>query len=187
MSLLCLFPTAILRRADASKLKPVVLRPAFYGMLMFQQAVGQGAILLPKQQLTGPADTPNIKLWPLKDTTTGELRLVIINKHPKLAATQVLKLSPDTTGVSSSNSRGYQSTAQLSRLVAQGDDPLSATTGISLAGRYYAAGCVEQGHDATLLLEADAGPSKQLSWSIYLPPGSATLVRIQQQQQQQQR
>jgi hypothetical protein len=45
---------------------------------------------------------------------------------------------------------------------------------------------VEQGHDATLLLEADAGPSKQLSWSIYLPPGSATLVRIQQQQQQQQ-
>jgi hypothetical protein len=176
-----LLPAAILRRADAGKLKPVVLRPAFYGMLMFQQAVGQGAILLSKQQLSG--ESPSVKVWPLRDTTTGELRFVLINKHPKLAATQVLKLPPVVP--SSSSSSRYESTARLSRLVAQGDDPLSATTGITLAGRYYAAGCVQQGADATLLLEADAGPSKQLSWSIYLPPGSATLVRIQQQQQQQ--
>lgn len=174
---------AILRRADAAKLKPVVLRPAFYGMLLFQQAVGPGAVLLPKQQLS--VDTSWLKVWPLRDTTTGELRFVLINKHPKLAATQVLKLSPADTATSSSSGGRYQSTAQLSRLVAQGEDPLSATTGITLAGRYYAAGCVEQGQDATLLLEADAGPSKQLSWSIYLPPGSATLVRIQEQQPQQ--
>jgi hypothetical protein len=159
---------AILRRVEGSTLKPVVLRPAFYGMLMFQQAVRGGAILLGKQQLS--ADSTNIKVWPLLDTTNGELRFVLINKHAKQAATQVLRLPADSSS--------YQSIAHLSRLVAQGDDPLAATTGITFGGKWYAAGCSEQGRDQTLLLEADAGPTKQLAWSIYLPPGSATLVRI---------
>jgi hypothetical protein len=160
---------AILRRVEGSKLKPVVLRPPFYGMLLFQQAVRGGAILLGKQQLSG--DTGHIKVWPLMDTANGELRFVLINKHPHQAATQVLRLPADS-------SSSYQSIAALSRLVAQGADPLSATNGITLGGRYYSAGCVQQGKDQTLLLQADAGPTKQLAWSIYLPPGSATLVTV---------
>lgn len=159
----------ILRREEHGKLKPVVFRPAFYGMLMFQQAVADGSILLDKQLMS--ADAPDIKLWPLLGATSGELRLVIINKNSKLAATQVIKLAGDA-------SSKYQSIARLSRLVAQGNDPLSATSGITLGGHYYAAGCREQGQDQTLMLEADAGPTQQLAWSIYLPPGSATLVRI---------
>jgi hypothetical protein len=119
------------------------------------------------------------------ETSTGELRVVLINKHPKQAATHVLKLPADGTSSSSSSSSSgsYQPIARLSRLVAQGEDPLSATSGITLGGRYYSAGCEQQGRDQTLLLDADAGPSQQqeqqLVWSIYLPPGSATLVRIQ--------
>lgn len=146
-----------------------MLRPPFYGMLMFQQAVRGGAILLGKQQLS--TDTGYIKVWPLMDTSDGELRFVLINKHPKQAATQVLRLP-------AASSSSYQSVAHLSRLVAQGDDPLSATSGITIGGHYYSAGCMEQGRDQTLLLEADGGPSNQLTWSIYLPPGSATLVRL---------
>jgi hypothetical protein len=169
-----LLRAAILRRVDSSgKLKPVVMRPAFYGMLMFQQAVGGGTILLDKQQLpVAAAVVPEgIKVWPLLSTSTGELRIVLINKNAKQAATQVLKLAGDS-------SSSYGPVARLSRLVAQGDTPLAATGGITLGGRFYAAGCVEQGAEQALTLEADAGPSQQLTWSIYLPPGSATLVRI---------
>lgn len=156
---------------ENDKLKPVVLRPAFYGMLMFQQAVAHGAVLLSKQQLS--AHQPNIKVWPLLDTSSNELRVVLINKDPTQAATQVLKLS------GSSASNWHHATARLTRLVAAGNDPLSATSGVTLGGRSYAAGCVEQGRDQTLLLAADAGPNTQPTWSIYLPPGSATLVRLQ--------
>ena len=152
-------------------------------MLMFQQAVAGGVILLHKQHLTPVLS--HIKVWPLLETSTGELRVVLINKHPKQAATHVLKLPADITSSSSSSSSSssgsYQPIARLSRLVAQGENPLSATSGITLGGRYYSAGCEQQGRDQTLLLDADAGPSQQqqLAWSIYLPPGSATLVRIQ--------
>lgn len=178
--LLSCVPAAILRKEEGGKLKPVVLRPSFYGMLMFQQAVRGGAILLNKQQLVPSAPTSaDIKVWPLLDSSTGELRVVLINKHAKQAATQVLKLAADS-------SSSYQSVARLSRLVAQGEDPLAATKGITLGGHYYAAGCEQQGAEQTLVLEADpVGPStqQQLTWSIYLPPGSATLVRIQPKSQ----
>lgn len=160
-----------MRREVDGVLKPTVLRPPFYGLLMFQQAVGAGSLMLSK--VTASGDTSYVKLWPLKDASSGELRFVMINKHPTQAATQVVRLAGANSG-----RVDYDSMAQLSRLVAQGDQPLLATEGITIAGRYFVAGLEQRGTDQTLLLDADGSPGNELVWSVYLPPGSATLMRI---------
>jgi hypothetical protein len=153
-------------------LKPVVVRPPFYGMLLFQQAVRGGSLMLAASQQPGGA--PHIKLWPLLDGSSGEVRVVAINKHPKEAATQVLRLGGGGRG----SRQHYHSVVHLTRLVARGDDPLSATEGVTLGGHRFIPGCEQRGHEQTLLLDADGVPDERLTWTLYLPPGSATLVRI---------
>ena len=39
-----------------------------------------------------PAATSHLKVWPLADTASGELRFVLLNRHPTQAATQVVRL-----------------------------------------------------------------------------------------------
>ncbi|WIA08610.1 hypothetical protein OEZ85_008039 [Tetradesmus obliquus] len=160
--------TSILRWYNNNQLSPPVLRPPFYGMVMFQQAVGAGSKLLGKTQVSG--DASNFKVWPLIDVNTQELRFVLVNKHPNRAGTQVIRIN---------RGWGYNAPAVVTRLVARGEDPLSATSGISLGGYYYAVGGVLKGADASELVPNEKDSSGLTSWKVYMPPGSAALVRVQ--------
>lgn len=161
--------TGILRWYNQGVLSPPVLRPPFYGMLMFQQAVKAGSKLLGKTQISG--DNGNLKVWPLKDVGDQELRIVVINKHPSQAAKQVIRLDR-------SQGSGYDSPALVSRLVARGEDPLSATSGITIGGFYYAVGGVQKGDDATETVPMMPTVDGKVSWTLYMPPGSAAVVTI---------
>lgn len=70
---------AIIRWYDAdNKLRPPQLRPPFYGILLFQQAVRGGSRLMTNGGLTevkGGA-TKVLKVWPLMDNNDQELRCV---------------------------------------------------------------------------------------------------------------
>lgn len=158
--------TSILRWYNNGKLSPPVLRPPFYGMLMFQQAVGSGSQLMGKTQISG--DNSNIKVWPLMHVADQELRVVIINKHASKAGVQMIRIN---------RKLGYNQDANVTRLVARGEDPLSATSGITLGGYYFAVGGVVNGEDASELAPVDTSTG-MTSWSIYMPPGSAALVRV---------
>lgn len=161
--------TSILRWYNQGVLSPPVLRPPFYGMMMFQQAVKAGSKLLGKTQISG--DSSNFKVWPLKDANDGELRIVIINKHPTQAGNQTIRLDVG-------QGQGYDSPAALTRLVARGEDPLSATSGITLGGKYYAVGGAEKGDAASESIPMTPTADGMVSWSVYMPPGSAALVSI---------
>jgi hypothetical protein len=122
---------------------------------------------------TPAAAAAHLKVWPLVDTASGELRFVLLNRHPTQAAMQVVRLE----GARGTRAH-YSAGAALTRLVAQGDTPLAATDGITLGGRFYSAGCELRGADQVLTLDADARPDDALAWSVYLPPGSATLMEV---------
>lgn len=68
---------AIIRWYDSNnKLIPPQIRPPFYGMLMFQQAVRGGSRLMGSdglQEVKGGADKV-LKVWPLMDNNSKELR-----------------------------------------------------------------------------------------------------------------
>lgn len=70
---------AIIRWYDTNqKLLPPQLRPPFYGMLMFQQAVRGGSRLMTQgglQEMKGNANKV-LKVWPLMDNSDKELRWV---------------------------------------------------------------------------------------------------------------
>jgi hypothetical protein len=157
--------TALLRRSNHSS--PLIVRPPFLGMLMFQQAVGSGSQLLTVTEVDEMA-SPHLKVWPLMDVDPAkkELRFVLINKHPSEAGLQTVRLNRQA---------GYTTAATVTRLVAQGDDPLSATSGITLGGYHYAVGGVKHGMDASELVPVEPGTP---AWRIHMPPGSAALVRV---------
>lgn len=161
--------TSILRWYDQGVLSPPVLRPPFYGMLMFQQAVKAGSKLLGKTQLSG--NNSYLKVWPLRDVGDQELRIVVINKHASQAGKQVIRLDRAAGDC-------YDSPALVSRLVAAGQDPLSATSGITLGGYYYAVGGVQRGADASETVQALASADGSRSWAVYVPPGSAAMITI---------
>lgn len=73
---------------------------------------------------------------------------------------------------------GYATSASVSRLLASGPDPLSASSGISLAGVTYGNGIAQSGTEATETLAGKAGAAGGLDFSLYMPPGSAALVRL---------
>ncbi|KAF6263669.1 hypothetical protein COO60DRAFT_1698710 [Scenedesmus sp. NREL 46B-D3] len=160
--------TSILRWYNNNQLSPPVLRPPFYGMVMFQQAVGAGSQLLGQTQISG--DASDFKVWPLMDVNTSELRFVLLNKHPSRAGTQVIRIN---------HGGGYNAPAVVTRLVARGEDPLSATSGITLGGYYYAVGGVQMGADASEIVPDGKDASGFTRWEVYMPPGSAALVRMQ--------
>jgi len=158
--------TGILRWYENGKLSPPVLRPPFYGMLMFQQAVRGGSKLLGKTQVWG--DSSYFKVWPLLDVNSEELRVVIINKHPSQAGTQSIRIN---------RSWGYAGPAKVSRLVARGEDPLSATGGVTIGGYFYGLGGVQKGEDRSEYVQMTPDNGMQ-AWKIYMPPGSAALVTL---------
>lgn len=158
--------TGIVRWYENGKLSPPVLRPPFYGMLAFQQAVAGGSKLLAKSQVWG--DASNFKVWPLLDVNNEELRVVIINKHPSQAGNQTIRIN---------RGLGYGGGAAVTRLVARGDDPLSATSGVTIGGYFFAMGGVQQGSDRTEWVAMNKNEGMQ-AWEIYMPPASAALVRV---------
>eukprot|EP00878_Enallax_costatus_P030032 GHUV01032636.1.p1 GENE.GHUV01032636.1~~GHUV01032636.1.p1 ORF type:complete len:158 (-),score=18.70 GHUV01032636.1:661-1134(-) len=95
-------------------------------------------------------------------------RWVVINKDPTRAGTATLKLTKNL---------GYTPTAKVLRLVAPGDNPLSATTGITLAGVTYGNGGVPRGTRKVEQIDVVADGSG-LKLTLYMPPASAALVRL---------
>eukprot|EP00878_Enallax_costatus_P017264 GHUV01018129.1.p1 GENE.GHUV01018129.1~~GHUV01018129.1.p1 ORF type:complete len:450 (+),score=80.81 GHUV01018129.1:440-1789(+) len=161
---------AVIRWYDNGKLASPMLRPPFFGMLMFQMAVRGGTRLL--GQTTTSLSTPTaykwLKVWSLQDLNSKEIRWVVINKDPTRAGTATLKLTKNL---------GYTPTAKVLRLVAPGDNPLSATTGITLAGVTYGNGGVPRGTRKVEQIDVVADGSG-LKLTLYMPPASAALVRL---------
>lgn len=92
----------------------------------------------------------------------------MINKDPSRAGTATLKLAKNL---------GYTPTANVIRLVAPGSDPLTATSGITIAGITYGDGGVAKGTKKIEQINAVAdGTGVKLT--LYMPPGSAALVRL---------
>lgn len=92
----------------------------------------------------------------------------MINKDPTKAGTATLKLTKNL---------GYGPMANVIRLVAPGDNPLSATTGITVAGVTYGNGGVPTGTRKVEQIDAVVDGSG-LKLTLYMPPGSAALVRL---------
>jgi hypothetical protein len=63
------------------------------------------------------------------------------------------------------------------RLTAPGPDPLSATQRITLGGVSYGLGGVASGKEVLESVPAVAGDGR-ITMSVYMPPGSAALVRL---------
>eukprot|EP00878_Enallax_costatus_P034364 GHUV01038097.1.p1 GENE.GHUV01038097.1~~GHUV01038097.1.p1 ORF type:complete len:247 (+),score=78.06 GHUV01038097.1:331-1071(+) len=163
---------ALLRtyQKDGTTLAPVILRPPFYAMLMFQLAVRNGTRLL-LQHRVSPHNTTvssHIKLWPLLDVSTQQLRFVVINRHASRAGSQRICL--DKSWV-----HKYPARAQVTRLMAEGVEPLSAKGGISLGGRVFGPGGQLKGEEqhGWVFRRKTHGRS---CWEVYMSPGSAALM-----------
>eukprot|EP00775_Hariotina_reticulata_P005367 gene5367-5602_t len=166
---------AVIRYYDSSgKLAPPLIKPPFYGMLMFQQAVGSSTRLLGHDTVwRSTNDASNfIKVWSLQDLKSGHIRWVVLNKDPSRPGTAVLRLNRKS---------GYSSEAQVTRLLASGPDPLSATTGISLGGIIYADGGVRQGSAKTEKVLSDLASDGNIRLTVSMPPGSAAIVQLPKQ------
>jgi hypothetical protein len=175
--------TSIVRWYQNDTLSPVVIRPAFYGLLLFQQAVRGGSRMLPASVVggstmagggrpradQGPDD--GIKVWPLWGDAERELRVVVINKRPSEAVTVVLRLPRRLAGA------GF-GPAAVSRMVAPGDAPLEARGGVSLGGITFAVGGAPQGAPTREAVPPAADDDGAPAWPVYMPPGSAALVVI---------
>lgn len=152
-------------RDDGVTIRPVGIRPPFYGMALFQQAVRSNAQLLRAYPSGG--DTAGIKVWPLWGAPEKQVRVVVINKRPDAAGNVTLAFNKGD---------GYGD-AEVLRLTAEGRSPLEAQTGISLGGQYWDEETVLQGQRTTEKVPRVSAGGKQ-SWTIYMPPGSAALVTI---------
>lgn len=97
---------------------------------------------------------------------------MVINKDPSKAGSVTLRLTkPDS----------YAKSASVARLLAAGSDPLTASSGITLAGVTYGDGTAKSGTEAIeSLAVARSGSNGEMV--LYMPPGSAALVRLPTQQ-----
>lgn len=146
-------------------LSPVIVRPAFYGLLAFAQAVRGGGRLLPA--VAGGAGD-RVKVWPLWDGAARQLRVVVINKRASEAVDATLRI-PKAGGFGA---------ASISRLVASGGAPLEAKSGITLGGVAYGLGGKAQGAPASEVVPR-VGAGGRSTWRVYMPPGSAAIVTIE--------
>jgi hypothetical protein len=164
--------TAIVRWYSGGKLAAPILRPPFYGMLFFNMAVRANSKMLDKRITpingTSATDAQLLKVWPLQDNDSGELRWVLINKSD---------LKGGRVRVRINRKSGYASRVTVSRLVAAGNYPLTATSGITIAGQSYGNGARVWGKETletvNVILVKD-----MLQFGVYMPPGSAALVRL---------
>ncbi|HWF72348.1 MAG TPA: glycosyl hydrolase family 79 C-terminal domain-containing protein [Solirubrobacteraceae bacterium] len=137
------------------------VRPEYYGLLMFAQAVPPGSKLLTLvQQHTGQT-----RAWATVGRD-GYTRIVLINDSLTQAGSALVRTS--TVG----------EPATLERLLAPG---ASATTGITIDGQSF--GTETQtgsltGATSTLTLPAPTGPGPIASYAVSMPAASAALLTI---------
>ena len=139
------------------------VRPPFYGLLCFQQAVTAGARIA-KVAHRGPA---SLKAYHVATATVS--RTILVNKAPDTEARVAVRLPTDGGA------------ASLMRLLAPGND-IRARSGITLAGvNYDAWGGVARGDHAIETVEpvaATAGGNGQNEsiFVVTLPPASAAVL-----------
>jgi Chitobiase/beta-hexosaminidase C-terminal domain/Glycosyl hydrolase family 79 C-terminal beta domain len=131
------------------------VRPLYYGLLLFAEAAGNNAQLLPSSTLA----SANIKVWVTTDST-GRAHLVIINKDQTASGSVQLTLP------------GYRS-GSIVRLTA---GSYLASTGVTIAGQTY-----DGSPDGTLQgtsVTETTYPSSDV-WTIPVNSVSAVLVNLQ--------
>ena len=95
---------------------------------------------------------------------------MVINKDGTRASTAILRINRIS---------GYASQATVSRLIARGSEPLAANNGISLGGFSYIAGGAQIGKEFLEQVPVVlSNNSTSLRLAVYMPPGSAALVRL---------
>lgn len=159
--------SAVLRpKGPNGQLLPPVVRPQWYGFLMFQQAVRTGSRFVNKQ-ISSP--TNMIKVWPVQDLKDGSLRIIIINKTPDTPATVTVTVPSSQYG-----------TATLTRLQAAGG--LAATSGVTLGGMSYIPGTASEGGTRQLesVVRVLQKASGSLDYTVPMPAGSAALLTVPQ-------
>jgi hypothetical protein len=94
---------------------------------------------------------------------------VVINKDPTRAASAVLWVNRPS---------GYAPEAAVIRLTAARSNPLSATSGISIAGVTYGSGGVRSGERRVEVAKTMKNAKGGQMLTVSMPPGSAALVRL---------
>jgi hypothetical protein len=165
--------TAIIRWYTNGRLAAPILRPPFYGMLLFQMAVRSNSKILDRKVF--PIDGTNwndgqlLKVWPLQDNESGELRWVIINKSGERGGRARVRIN---------RKQGYASSASVTRLVARGNSPLTSFAGgVTIGGQRYGNGAQVQGKSAIESVGVSLN-GETLQFEVYMPPGSAALVQL---------
>jgi hypothetical protein len=176
---------ALLRQSSGA----AYVKPTYYAYLLLQMALGSGAQLvkLDLQAIPGA----KLKVWPLLDTMSGSMRIVLINKHATAAAGVSVRLPDD----------GYAD-GKLLRLM--GKRGLEDEWGVSLGNMTYnlggrvfgvpageiitreAAGTITArpaGADAgAVVTESGSGDSAAgvagVKYTVIMPAGSAALLVI---------
>lgn len=159
---------ALLRQGSGNS----IVKPPYYAYLMFQMALGSGAAFIstPSFQATPGS---KIKVWALKDTSSGAVRIVLINKDGTGGAGIVLRFP---------TSAGFKD-GKLLRLV--GQKGLEDQWSVSLGGMTYTLGGkpfgVPEGEVVTQSVSPQQGmEGYPVSYTVSMPPGSAALLMLSQ-------
>lgn len=157
--------TPVIRWYQQGKAAPPIIRPPFYGYLLFQQALMGGSQFINKGASNAPS---SLKIWPLRDTKSADVRIVIINKDGFSAIQVNIKLT---------NVADKYGPATLTRLVATGSNPLTAKYGVTLAGQTVDASGRAKGSYVFETVPKTT-PKGFTTYSVYMPPGSAALLEV---------
>jgi hypothetical protein len=150
-----LFKFAITNQNSRNEYSLTTIHPLYYGLLLFSQAAGNSARILPASTSTNS----NVKVWATVDNT-GTAHLVIINKE------QV------TSGIVQVTLPGF-STGSVVRLQAGGG--YLATSGVTIGGQTFdgSADGNLQGSSVSEGINSANGV-----WNISVNPMSAVLVNL---------
>jgi hypothetical protein len=145
--------TAVTPHTNSYALSTV--RPLYYGLLMFQQAVANQAQLMPVTTVTGA----NLSAWATLDSTAKVERVVLLNKDENFAGAVTL-IAP-----------GY-STATVTRLEAAS---YSSTTGVTLGGQTFD-GSPDGTIQGTLTKETYTGTNGVFQFNMPLTSGALVVL-----------
>jgi len=135
--------------------------PLYYGMLMFERAVGgRGARVLDARAVQSSSDSPDLKIWATSDRR-GFVRVLVTNSGATRSGNVELRVS------------GRQSAGRLERLLGQGLDSDQATIGGQAVAEDSATGRLE-GRPSTEAVRAD----ELGSYRFEVPAASAALLTI---------
>jgi hypothetical protein len=149
-----LFKFAITNHNSKNGYSLTMVHPLYYGLLLFSEAAGNSARIMPASTLTNS----NLKVWATVDDT-GAAHLVIINKEQA------------TSGIVQVTMPGY-STGSVVRL--QASDYL-ATSGVTIGGQTF-----DGSQDGTLQGSSVLEEVNSVNgvWNISVNPMSAVLVNL---------